>query len=85
MAVTHFKYVMGQELRERASAASAAIPPKLIVARRGYFEGQPAYNLNDANTGEFRGWFSEDMLEPYETPTAPPPVENPDSSSRGRS
>ena len=82
MAVTHFKYIMGQELRERASAASATTPPKLIVARRGYFEGQPAYNLNEADTGEFRGWFSEDMLEPYEPPKAPTQVENPDSLNR---
>jgi len=81
LAVTHFKYIMGQELRERASAASATTPHKLIVARRGYFEGQPAYNLNEADTGEFRGWFSEDMLEPYETPLVPTPAEPPDTSN----
>lgn len=66
---------MGQELRERASSASRTTPPKLIVARRGYFEGQPAYNLNEADTGEFRGWFSEDMLEPFDAPPANIPDE----------
>ena len=73
---------MGQALKERASAASTATPPKLIVARRGYFEGQPAYNLNEADTGEFRGWFSEDMLEPYETALTSIPAENPDNPGR---
>ena len=83
MAVTHFKYTLGQELRERASAASTAAPPKLIVARRGYFEGQPAYILNEADTGELRGWFSEDMLEPHGAPLTSIPAENSDTSGCG--
>ncbi len=66
MAVTQFKYSVGQEVRERASAGSGAAPPKFVVAERGYFEGQPAYILNDAGSGAERGWFSEDMIEPYD-------------------
>ena len=68
MAVTLFKYLMGEELRERASVSSSATPSRLVVTRRGYFEGQPAYMLDEVDTGEFRGWFSEDMLEPYDAP-----------------
>ena len=80
MAVTLFKYMMGEEMKERASAASSAAPPKLVVMRRGYFEGQPAYMLDEADSGEFRGWFSEDMLEPYDAPSAPGPSENSDKA-----
>ena len=68
MAVTLFKYLMGEELRERASASSSATPSRLVVTRRGYFEGQPAYMMDEVDTAEFRGWFSEDMLEPYDVP-----------------
>ena len=66
MAVTQFKYSVGQEVRERASAGSGAAPPKFVVAERGYFEGQAAYILNEVSSGAERGWFSEDMIEPYD-------------------
>ena len=66
MAVTQFKYGVGQEVQERASSGPGAVPQKLIVAERGYFEGQPAYVLNEADSGLERGWYSEDMIEPYE-------------------
>ena len=83
MAITLFKYMMGEEMRERASAASSASPPKLVVTRRGYFEGQPAYMLDEADSGEFRGWFSEDMLEPYDVPSAASSSENSDEADSG--
>ena len=83
MAVTLFKYMMGEEMRERASATSSAAPPKLVVTGRGYFEGQPAYMLDEAGSGEFRGWFSEDMLEPYDSPPAPSTSENSDKADGG--
>jgi hypothetical protein len=68
VAVTLFKYLTGEELRERASVSSSAMPSRLVVTRRGYFEGQPAYMMDEVETAEFRGWFSEDMLEPYDAP-----------------
>ena len=71
MAVTQFKYIVGQEVRERASAGPGAVPQKLIVAERGYFEGQPAYVLNEANSGRERGWYSEDMIELYDPTPIP--------------
>lgn len=71
MAVTQFKYYVGQEVRERASTSLNAVPTKLAVVERGYFEGQPAYTLNEVETGEKRGWYSEDMIEPYD-PSPPP-------------
>ena len=83
MAVTLFKYMMGEEMRERASAASSATPPKLVVTRRGYFEGQPAYMMDEVDSGEFRGWFSEDMLEPYDAPRSLDPSENPGKADTG--
>ena len=83
MAVTLFKYMMGEEMRERASAASSATPPKLVVTRRGYFEGQPAYMMDEVDSGEFRGWFSEDMLEPYDALPSPGPSENPGKADSG--
>jgi hypothetical protein len=36
--------------------------------------------LDEADSGEFRGWFSEDMLEPYDAPSAPGPSENSDKA-----
>lgn len=83
MAVTLFKYMMGEELRERASSASMAMPPKLVVTRRGYFEGQPAYMLDEADSGELRGWFSEDMLEPYDTPLTSIANDSPSNADSG--
>ena len=71
MVETQFKYSVGQAVRERASAGSGAATPKFVVAERGYFEGQPAYILNEVGSGAERGWFSEDMIEPYDA--APPP------------
>ncbi len=71
MVEIQFKYSVGQAVRERASAGSGAGSPKLVVAERGYFEGQPAYILNEVGSGAERGWFSEDMIEPYDD--APPP------------
>jgi hypothetical protein len=72
-----FKYRVGQAVRERASSGSGAVPRKFIVAVRGYFEGQPAYILNEADTGDERGWFSEDMLESYDPTPAPHPGRRP--------
>ena len=66
MVETQFKYNVGQAVRERASAGSEAAPPKFVVAERGYFEGQAAYILNEVGSGAERGWFSEDMIEPYD-------------------
>ncbi|PKB82375.1 MAG: hypothetical protein BZY88_04705 [SAR202 cluster bacterium Io17-Chloro-G9] len=60
-----FKLRLGQEVRELASAASSDEPCRLIVVERGYYEGQPAYVLNDVETGRKRGWFPEDTIEPY--------------------
>ena len=65
-----FKWRLGQEVRELASAGSSGVPRKLIVAQRGYFEGQPAYILNDAETGRERGWFPEDAIKPYDSSPA---------------
>ena len=61
-----FKLRLGQEVRELAAAASTDEPRRLIVVERGYFEGQPAYVLNDAETGLKRGWFPEDTIAPYD-------------------
>ena len=67
MVEIQFKLSVGQAVRERASAGLDGVPHKLIVAQRGYFEGQPAYILNEADTGRERGWFSEDAIEPYDS------------------
>ena len=78
MVETQFKYSLGQAVRERASAASGAATPKFVVAERGYFEGQPAYILNEVGSGAKRGWFSEDMIEPYDdAPGTHPSEESP--------
>ena len=71
MAVTQFKYIVGQEVRERASPGQGAVPLRLWVAERGYFEGQPAYVLNESDSGQERGWYSEDMIEPYDPTPIP--------------
>lgn len=75
MVETQFKYSVGQAVRERASAGSGAATPKFVVAERGYFEGQPAYILNEMGTDVKRGWFSEDMIEPYAATPPPNPSE----------
>ena len=64
MVEIRFKWRLGQKVRELASAGSSNVPRKFIVAQRGYFEGQPAYILNDAETGRGQGWFPEDAIEP---------------------
>ena len=71
MVETQFKYSVGQGVREQASAGSEAAPPKFVVAERGYFEGQAAYILNEVSSGAERGWFSEDMIEPYDDALPP--------------
>ena len=72
---TQFKYQVGQAVRERAWSGAAGAPEKFIVAERGYFEGQPAYMLDEADAGARRGWFSEDMLAPYTATPVPYPKE----------
>lgn len=73
MVEIQFKWRLGQGVRELASSGSSDVPPKLIVAQRGYFQGQPAYILNDAETGREQGWFPEDAIEPYDSTPGPEP------------
>ncbi len=74
---TQFKLQVGQAVRERAPTGLGCQPRELTVVQRGYFEGQPAYVLNDSETGEVQGWYSEDMIEPYDSTPIPHSWERP--------
>ena len=65
-----FRYVPGQEMRDKALLGSGVLGRKYRIAEQRIYTRQPYYTLVDAATGASLGLFHQDSIEPYTPATS---------------